>query len=140
MVDHSKSGTISGVTIVRSGDEGFPEAGSLVGESELSRTKLEEVRESRIFCPRAAARVSLVCENQAGLWALKSPKIMESSWGLRRASRSGVKLGGQEEMGGMYMLYMLIGRLLIVAEMARCSVVESLGKRWSVGSGVKEME
>ena len=90
MVDHSRSETISGVTIVRSGDEGLPEEGSLVGESELRRTKLEEMRESRMLCPRAAARASLVCENQAELWALKSPKMMESSWGLRRASRSGV--------------------------------------------------
>ena len=67
MVDHSRSGTISGVAIVRSGDEGLPEEGSRVGVSELSRTKLEEVRESRILCPRAAARVSPVCENQAEL-------------------------------------------------------------------------
>ena len=104
MVDHSRSGTISGVTIVRSGDEGLPKEGSLVGESELRRTRLKEMRESWMSCPRAAARVSLVCENQAGLWALKSPKIMESSWGLRRASRSGLKLGGQEDIGGMYIL------------------------------------
>ena len=104
IVDHSRSVTISGVTIERSGDEGFPEEGSLVGESELSSTRLDAVRESRMVCPRAAARVSLVCENQAGLWALKSPRMMESSWGLRRASRSGVKLGGQEVMGGMYIL------------------------------------
>ena len=100
MVDHSRSVTISGVTIVRSGDEGFPEEGSLVGESELSKTRLEAVSESRMICPRAAARESLVCENQAGLWALKSPRMMESSRGLRRVSRSGVKLGEQEVMGG----------------------------------------
>ena len=107
MVDHSRSVTISGVTIERSGDEGFPEEGSLVGESELSSTRLDAVRESRMVCPRAAARVSLVCENQAGLWALKSPRMRVSSWRHRRESSDGVKPGGHEEAGGMYMLYML---------------------------------
>ena len=104
MVDHSRSETISGVEMVRSGEVGLPFEGSLVGESELRRTRLEEERESRMFCPRAAARASLVCEYQAGLWALKSPKMIESSWGLRRSSRLGMKLEGQDDVGGMYML------------------------------------
>ena len=56
MVVHSKSGTISGVEMERSGEEELPEVGRLVWESELRRTRLEAVREYRMFCLRAAAR------------------------------------------------------------------------------------
>ena len=38
------------------------------------------------------------------------------------------------------MLKMLMGMLLIVAVMARCSVIESCGKSESVESGVYEIE
>ena len=122
---HSRSVAIAGVDMDRSGEEGLPKEGSRVGESELSRTRSEEVKESRMSRPRAAARESLVCEYHAGLWALKSPKMRVSSWGVRSPSREGVKLGGQDDMGGMYMLMMLRGRLLMVAVMARCSVMVS---------------
>ena len=90
--------------------------------------------------PRAAARVSVVWEYHAGLWALKSPRMRLSPRGMKSRSSFGRKLGGQDEMGGMYMLKMLIGMLLIVAVMARCSVIVSRGKRESVRSGVYEME
>ena len=63
--------------------------------------KLEGVRRLLMRSPRASARLSLVCENHAGLWALKSPRMRVSSWGDRRESREGVKPGGQEETGGM---------------------------------------
>ena len=98
----------------------------------LSRTRSEGIRASRTSSPRAAARVSLVCEYHAGLWALKSPRTRLSSWRVRRSSREGEKLGGQDEVGGIYILYMLSGVLLMIAVMARCSVVESRVKRWSV--------
>ena len=99
-VVHSRSVAIAGVEMDKSGEEGLPEEGSRVGESELSRTRSEEVKESRMSRPRAAARESLVCEYHAGLWALKSPKMRVSSWGVRSPSREGVKLGGQDEVGG----------------------------------------
>ena len=49
-VVHSRSANISGVDMERSGEEGFPKEGSLVGESELSRTRSEAERESRMSC------------------------------------------------------------------------------------------
>ena len=122
---HSRSVAIAGVDMERSGEEGLPEEGSRVGESELRRTRSDEVKESRMSRPRAAARESLVCEYHAGLWALKSPRMMLSSWGVRSPSKEGVKLGGQDEIGGMYMLMMIRGKLLMVAVMARCSVMGS---------------
>ena len=85
----------------------MPCEGSLVGVSVLRVRRLEELRRSLIMCPRASARPSLVCEYHAGLWALKSPRMRVSSWGHRRESSDGVKPGGHEEAGGMYMLYML---------------------------------
>ena len=98
---HSSSVAIAGVDMDRSGEDGLPKEGSRVGESELSMTRSEEVKESRMSCPRAAARRSQVCVYHAGLWALKSPRIIVSSWGVRSSSKEGVKLGGQDEMGGM---------------------------------------
>ena len=82
-----KSIAISDEAIARSGEEGVPCEGSLVGVSELRVIRLEELRRSLIWCPRASARPSLVCENHAGLWALKFPRMRVSSWGDRRESR-----------------------------------------------------
>ena len=96
-----KSMAISGVAMVRSGEEGVPWEGSRVGLSVLRITRSELLMVSRMSSPRASARLSLVCENHAGLWALKSPRMRVSSWGDRRESREGVKPGGQEEWGGM---------------------------------------
>ena len=100
-VVHSKSVAISGVVIERSGEVGFPCLGSLVGVLVLRRTRSEGISALRISSPRASARASLVCEYHAGLWALKSPRMIVSSVGVRRSPRDGEKLGGQEEVGGM---------------------------------------
>ena len=52
--------------MVRSGEEGFPLVGNLVGESVLMmRTGLESI-EFMMASPLAAARQSWVVENQAG--------------------------------------------------------------------------
>ena len=68
-----------GLTIVRSGEEGLPLDGRRVGESRFRRTRgLESIAES-MEIPLAAARSSSVAENQAALWALKSP-IMTVLW------------------------------------------------------------
>ena len=83
-VVHSKSVAISGVDMDRSGEVAFPLEGRRVGVSRLRRTRLAGVRESRISSPRAAAPELVVSENQAGLWALKSPRKRVSSWGSRR--------------------------------------------------------
>ena len=128
-VVHVKSRAMSGVAIDRSGEVGFPWVGRRVGVSELRRTRLEGMRALEISSPRAAARASLVCEYHAGLWALKSPRMRVLSWGVRRPPRHGEKFGGQEDMGGMYILKILRGLLLIWTVTAWCSVVESLGKR-----------
>ena len=78
-VVHSREAAISGVAMVRSGEVGLPWEGKRVGVSVFRRTRSAGVRASRISSPRAAARASLVCENHAGLWALKSPRKRESS-------------------------------------------------------------
>ena len=57
--------------------------------------------------------------------------MIVSSWAWESSWREGVKWGGHDEIGGMYMLKMCMGMLFMVAVMARCSVVWSLGKRWS---------
>ena len=76
---HYESIAIWGVAIVRSGEVGFPCEGILVGVSRLRRTRsLLSVRESMMLSPLAAALASLVCEYHAALWALKSPRMMES--------------------------------------------------------------
>ena len=93
-----------GVAIVRSGEEGLALEGSRVGESSLSSTRSLSVSACRIKSPRASARLSSVWEYQAGLWALKSPRMMLSSGGEKSPSRCGVKLAGHEVTGGMYML------------------------------------
>ena len=85
-VAQSRSVAIEGVTMVRSGEEGLPREESRVGESSLKRTKSEAVRASRMSAPRPAARGSTVWEYQAGLCALKSPKMRESSGGVRSPS------------------------------------------------------
>ena len=55
-VVHSRSVAIAGVEMERSGDVELPKEGSRVGESELRRTRSEEVSRSNMSCPRAAAR------------------------------------------------------------------------------------
>ena len=75
---------ISGVDIERSGEVGLPWEGRRVGVSVLRRTRSAGVSASRISSPRAAAPELVVSENQAGLWALKSPRKRVSSWGSRR--------------------------------------------------------
>ena len=84
----------------RSGEEGCPKEGSLVGESSLRRQRLLLFRASTTASPRLAAVWSSVRECQAGWWALKSPTRMESLG----VSKSWLKLGeycvGQEEWGG----------------------------------------
>ena len=55
-VVQSKSVAISGVERERSGEEGLPWVGSLVGESVLRRTRLALLSVSRMYSPRAAAR------------------------------------------------------------------------------------
>lgn len=51
--------------------------------------------------PRAAEAWSEVEENQAGLWALKSPRINVSFVESKSLGKSGEKPGGQEEGGGI---------------------------------------
>ena len=65
-------------------------------------------------------------ECQEGWWALKSPRMSESSWESKRESRSGWKSGGQEDAGGMYMLWIVRKLDEISILMAECSVVLSL--------------
>ena len=89
-VVHSRSVAISGVDMERSGDVGFPWEGSRVGESVLRMTRFAGSRALTISSPRVAARASLVCENHAGLWALKSPRMRVSSCGVKRPSSEGV--------------------------------------------------
>ena len=100
-VVHLKSMAMWGVAIVRSGEVGSPLGGSRVGESSLSKTRSQSVRDWEMMLPRASARLSLVAECQAGLWALKSPRIKESSGGENSLSKSGVKDEGHEEVGGI---------------------------------------
>ena len=96
-----RSRAISGVAMEMSGEVGDPWVGRRVGESVFKMTRLDGVRALEISSPRAAARASLVLEYHAGLWALKSPRMRESSTGERRPPRDGVKPGGQDEIGGM---------------------------------------
>ena len=104
-VYHSESIAMCGVDKEMSGEE---ELVGLVGVSVLSKVRSESVSKSSRWEPRAAPLASLVDEYQAGLWALKSPKIRLSSGGVRSRSREGVKSGGQEEVGGMYILKILM--------------------------------
>ena len=64
-------------------------------------------------------------ECQEGWWALKSPRMRESSWVSKRESRSGWKSGGQEVEGRMYMLWIVRWLDDISIVMAECSVVLS---------------
>ena len=59
--------------MVRSRDVGLPLGGRRVGRSSLRMTIWLLSLESAIELPRAAARSSIVVENHAKLWALKSP-------------------------------------------------------------------
>ena len=88
-MDHSRSAAIDGVAMDRSGEVGLPWEGSRVGESKFRRTRSVAISESSIKSPRAAARESLVCEYHAGLWALKSPRMRLSPWGVSKSSREG---------------------------------------------------
>jgi len=81
---------------VRSGEVGCPKEGSLVGVSWLRRQRGLALMASATASPRAAAVRSPVRENQAGLWALKSPRIKESFWRLKILLKFGVYWGGQE--------------------------------------------
>ena len=78
-VYHSESIAMCGVAMERSGEE------ELVGVSVLSKDRSESVSKSNRWEPRAAPLVSLVNEYQAGLWALKSPRMRESSWSWNRS-------------------------------------------------------
>ena len=135
-VDHSESIAMWGVEIVRSGDEGLPWEGRRLGVSVLSRVSSESVSVLCMWSPRSADRRSVVWEYHDGWWALKSPRMIVSPWAWEKSWREGVKCGGHDEIGGMYMLYMCMGMLLMVAVMAKCSVVWSVWKRWSEGRGV----
>ena len=97
-VYHSESIAMCGVDKEMSGEE---ELVGLVGVSVLSKVRSESVSKSSRWEPRAAPLASLVDEYQAGLWALKSPRMRESSWSWSKSWREGVKLGGQEDVGGM---------------------------------------
>ena len=89
-VDHSESMAMCGVEMERSGEVELESEGSRVGESVLRRTKSESVRASCMISPRPAALVSLVCEYQAGWWALKSPRMRVSSWVWKSRVKEGV--------------------------------------------------
>ena len=81
----------------RSGDEGWPCEGRRVGESSLRRHSPLPFRASAIASPRFKADWSRVMEFQEEWCALKSPTMMESSGRLKRVSKSGEYVGGQEE-------------------------------------------
>ena len=96
-----------------------------MGESVLRMVKGLFVEVSWRYLPRLAARESLVEECQEGWWALKSPRMSESSWVSKRESRSRWKSGGQEVAGGMYILWTVRGLEETSILMAECSVVLS---------------
>ena len=75
--------------MVRSGDEGRPLQGILVGLSSLRTVSVELSRASTAFAPRIAAAASVVEEYQSSSWALKSPIIRMSAVGLNRVWKSG---------------------------------------------------
>ena len=106
----------------------------------LSRVRSESVSVWCMWSPRSADRRSVVWEYHDGWWALKSPRMIVSPWAWEKSWREGVKCGGHDEIGGMYMLYMCMGMLFMVAVMAKCSVVWSVWKRWLEGRGVQGME
>jgi hypothetical protein len=85
----------------RSGDVLGPLEGVLVGVFSLRRHRLLPFKASISSSPRAAAAWSDVEENQAGLWALKSPVIKVSFVTSKSLGKLGEKPGGQEEGGGM---------------------------------------
>ena len=62
---------------------------------------VESLNDSRASARRGLIGSSLVEENQAAFWALKSPMTMVGSWGSNRRERSGRKWEGQDEGGGM---------------------------------------
>ena len=65
-----------GETIVRSGDELGPVFETLVGESSLIRASWLVLRRSTMELPHEFPWSSPVRENQALLWAMKSPLMM----------------------------------------------------------------
>ena len=75
--------------MVKSGDEVGPVLGTRVGESSFRRTSVLLFNVSRIDSPLAAALGAPVCENHAGLWALKSPMIKISSCVEKRSRKFG---------------------------------------------------
>ena len=82
--------------MVRSGDEGKPLHGILVGLSSLRTISVELSRASTAFAPRKTAAASVVDVYQSSSWALKSPIIRMSSVGLNKVWKSGRYDGGQE--------------------------------------------
>ena len=84
---------------VRSGDEGWPDLGTRVGWLVLRRERLLSSMELAKAEP--LPELSWTGENQVGLWALKSPVMMVGAVWSRRRERSGLKLDGQEDEGGM---------------------------------------
>jgi len=84
----------------RSGEEGWPKEGTRVGESSLRRQRSLPFKASTSASPRLAAVLSRVRECQAGWWALKSPKRMESFGVLKSLLKLGEYCVGQEEWGG----------------------------------------
>ena len=121
IVPHSESIAICGEAIDRSGEVGAPCEGTRVGESPLSSARPASVMALLMSAPLSSARVEEELEYQERWWALKSPRKRESSR-VRRNSNAGEKPGGQEVVGGMYILMELP---LMVAVMARCSVAAS---------------
>ena len=89
------------LVMVRSGEEGGPLEGILVGQSWLMTIRVELARASTILVPLSAAAASEVEEYQRSSWALKSPMTRVSSVELKRESKSGRYPDGQEEDGGI---------------------------------------
>ena len=85
----SESRPMCALVIVRSGEEGGPLEGILVGLSWLMTISVEPAKASTILAPRSAAAVSEVEECQRSSWALKSPMIRVSSVEPKRESKSG---------------------------------------------------
>ena len=100
-VCHLRIGAMCAEHKERSGDVLGPLEGSLVGVCSLRRKRLLSLRASTSFTPLAAAAWSEVEENQAGLWALKSPTIIVSFVESKSLGKSGLLPGGQDEGGGI---------------------------------------
>ena len=87
-----------------SGEDGLPCEGRRVGVSVLRSERSESMSVLCMWSPRSADRASAVWEYHDGWWALKSPRMMVSPWAWEISWREGVKLGGHDVIGGMYIL------------------------------------